>query len=417
MFVVLRNSWALLLGMMLFMVGNGLQGTLLGVRGSSEGFSTFELSVVMSGYFVGFLFGSQIAPKMIKRVGHVRVFAALGSLISAALIMFPVAVDPIAWTLLRIVIGFCFSGVYVTAESWLNDASTNETRGQTLSIYLIVQMLGIVTAQYLLLLADPNGFILFILPSILVSLAFAPILLSVAPAPAFGTTKVLPIRKLFEISPTSCVGVFLVGAMFSGLFGMSAVYGSQQGFELKQISAFVASIYVGGMVLQYPIGWLSDQMDRRKLAILTSIFGVGACVLAIVFAGNFYMLLVMMFFVGGVANPLYALLLAYANDYLDYEDMAAASGGLIFITGIGAIMGPIIMGQLMETIGPNGFFIFLAAMMAGVAGYGIYRSSIRDAPDTADNSNYSAVTPSTTAVAVEYAQEAWAESDEENTED
>ena len=150
---------------------------------------------------------------------------------------------------------------------------------------------------------------------------------------------------------------------------------------------------------------------------MTSVFGVGACVLAIVFAGNFYMLLVMMFFVGGVANPLYALLLAYANDYLDYEDMAAASGGLIFITGIGAIMGPIIMGQLMETIGPNGFFIFLAAMMAGVAGYGIYRSSIRDAPDTADNSNYSAVTPSTTAVAVEYAQEAWAESDEENTED
>jgi len=412
MFIVIRNSWALLLGMLLFMVGNGLQGTLLGVRGNMEGFSTLELSYVMSGYFVGFLFGSRIAPKMIQRVGHVRVFAALGSLISAALIMFPIVVDPIAWAVLRIIIGFCFSGVYVTAESWLNNASSNETRGQTLSIYLIVQMVGIVTAQYLLLLADPGGFILFILPSVLVSLAFAPILLSVLPAPSFGASKVLTIRKLFKISPTSCVGIFLLGGIFSALFGMSAVYASQQGFKLSHISIFVASIYVGGMVMQYPIGWLSDHMDRRRLAILISVFGVLASLSAMLVSANFWMLVVMMFFIGGVANPLYALLLAYANDYLDYEDMAGASGGLIFINGIGAILGPIVTGQMMDRMGPNGFFLFLAIMLAGIAGYAIYRSSIRETPDSTEHSNYAAFSPSTTAVAVEFAQEAMAEEDQ-----
>jgi MFS family permease len=147
MIQVLGTSWALLLGIGLLMVGNGVQGTLLGVRGAIEGFTTFEMSVVMSAYFVGFLGGSRLAPELIRRVGHVRVFAALGSLISAVLVLYAAVPDWIAWTLLRVLIGFCFSGVYVTAESWLNNAATNETRGQTLSLYMIVQMLGVIAAQ------------------------------------------------------------------------------------------------------------------------------------------------------------------------------------------------------------------------------------------------------------------------------
>ncbi len=185
MLTVLRQSWALLLGVMLLMLGNGIQGTLLGIRGGLEGFSTQEMSYVMSSYFVGFLFGSRLTPGMIRRVGHVRVFAALGSMISAVLVLYPVLPDWTAWALMRVVIGFSFSGVYITAESWLNNASTNETRGQALSLYMIMQMVGIIGSQVLLNFGDPSGFVLFVIPSVLVSLAFTPILLSVSPAPAF----------------------------------------------------------------------------------------------------------------------------------------------------------------------------------------------------------------------------------------
>ena len=183
MIAVLGSAWALFLGMGLLMVGNGMQGTLLGVRGEIEGFSTFSLSLVMSAYFLGFLGGSRMAPEMIRRVGHVRVFAALASFISAVLILFPSITEPWAWIALRIVIGFCFSGVYVTAESWLNNATTSENRGQALSVYMIVQMSGIVAAQALLVTGDPSGFILFVIPSVLVSMSFAPILLSITPTP------------------------------------------------------------------------------------------------------------------------------------------------------------------------------------------------------------------------------------------
>ena len=180
MFQVLSRSWALLLGMMFLMVGNGLQGTLLGIRGSIEGFSTFEMSIVMSAYFAGFLGGSKIAPDLIRRVGHVRVFAALASFISAILILYPMFAHPVTWALGRVAIGFCFSGVYVTAESWLNNSADNTNRGKALSMYMIVQMIGIVSAQAVLAIGDVSGYILFIIASVLVSISFAPILLDIS---------------------------------------------------------------------------------------------------------------------------------------------------------------------------------------------------------------------------------------------
>ena len=198
---VFSNSWALLLGMLLLMVGNGLQGTLLGIRGEIEGFSTSSMSLVMSAYFLGFLGGSRLAPRMIRRVGHVRVFAALASFISAVLILYPTWANPYVWAVERVVIGFCFSGVYVAAESWLNNDSTNDTRGQALSAYMIVQMVGIVLAQMLLLVADPSGYVLFVIPSVLVSISFAPILLSISPTPAFDSPKPMSLRDLVKISP------------------------------------------------------------------------------------------------------------------------------------------------------------------------------------------------------------------------
>ncbi|WP_170437844.1 MFS transporter [Ruegeria arenilitoris] len=407
MLQVLASAWALLLGMGLLMIGNGLQGTLLGVRGEIEGFSTLQMSFVMSAYFVGFLGGSRLAPEMIRRVGHVRVFAALASFISAVMISYPMLTDPIAWSLGRVVIGFCFSGVYVTAESWLNNAASNENRGQALSLYMIVQMIGIVSAQALMLAGDPAGYETFVIASILVSVSFAPILLSISPTPAFDTTKPMTLRQLMDTSPLGCVGMFLLGGIFSAQFGMAAVYGARAGLTLVEISTFVASFYIGALVLQYPLGWFSDRMDRRLLILLVSVVGGISAAVGMVFGVDFPVLLAAAFVIGGMSNPLYSLLIAYTNDYLEHEDMAAASGGLIFINGLGAIAGPLITGWLMgdAVFGPPGFFLFIAALLFAMAVYAVYRMTQRASVPVDETGTMSPLYPTASPVALEVAQE------------
>lgn len=414
---VLSNTSPLLLGILLLMIGNGLQGTLLGVRGVAEGFSTLEISIVMSAYFAGFLGGSQAAPLLIRRVGHVRVFAALASFISAALILFPVVTDPWVWTALRVGLGFCFSGVYVTAESWLNNSTTNEMRGKVLSAYMLVQTLGIILAQWILAQGDPSGFVLFIIPSVLVSISFAPILLSVAPTPAFETTKPMTLRQLFKASPLGCVGMFLMGGVFASQMAMAAVYGGQADFSLGQISMFVAAIYLGALVFQLPIGWLSDHSDRRRVIFASAAVGAIACVLGTMFAGSYIFALVAGFIAGGMSSPLYSLLIAHTNDYLAPEDMAASSGGLIFINGVGAVGGPLIAGWLMSVTGPRGYWLFQIVLMGGVALYALWRMTRRAGVSVEDSASYVPVMPSTTPVAAEVAQEVaieLAEDDSEN---
>ena len=412
MLLVMQGSWALLLGMLFLQLGNGLQGTLLGVRGELHGSSTFEMSVVMSAYFLGFLGASKLVPDLIRRVGHVRVFAALASFISAILILYPLLVNPWVWTGGRVIIGFCFCGVYIAAESWLNNAATNENRGQLLSSYMVVQMAGIVAAQLLLLTGDPSGFELFVLISVLVSISFAPILLSITPTPAFETTKPMSIKELFSTSPLGCVGMFFLGGIFSAQFGMAPVFGTSADLSLLQISIFVAAFYLGAMVFQIPVGWLSDRMDRRILIVVTSAIGFIASVIAIFGENIFIILLGSAFFIGGMSNPLYSLLIAYTNDFLEPDDMASASGGLLFLNGLGAISGPLFTGYLMTEIGPIGFFVILAALLGVLTVYGFYRMTQRGISDV-DTSSYATVLPTTSAVAVEIAQELAIEAAEE----
>ena len=408
MFQVLTSAWALLLGMVLLMIGNGMQGTLLGIRGEIEGFSTLEMSIVMSAYFAGFLGGSRMAPNMIRRVGHVRVFAALASLISAVMILYPTFADPWIWTLGRVLIGFCFSAVYVTAESWLNDAADNSNRGKALSLYMVVMTVGIVVSQYLLLTADPSGFVLFVIPSVLVSIAITPILLSISPVPAFDTTKPMTLRELFHVSPLGCVGMFLLGGVFAAQFGMAPVYGTQAGLSVAEISTFVSTFFIGAVLLQYPIGWLSDRFDRRLLIFSVAIIGLLGSMLGLALGGVFTLLLVSAFVVGGMSNPLYSLLLAHTNDFLDHDDMAAASGGLVFINGLGAVAGPLIVGALMENVGPGGFYMFTGVLFAMLVGYAAYRMTQRSTIAVEDTGAYvpmaqAAMTPVAMEIAQEYA--------------
>lgn len=406
---VFRDSWALLLGLMLLMLGNGLQGTLLGVRGAMEGMTPTTLSFVMSAYFVGILIGSRLTPRMIRNVGHVRVFAALASLISAGFLLYAAFPDPWVWAGVRLIVGFSFCGVYVVSESWLNDRATNETRGQAMSAYMLVQMVGIVAAQGLLTLADPAGFALFALISALVSVAVAPMLLHAAPAPFFRTAGRMTLRRLYAASPLGCVGVFILGGVVSAMFGMGAVYGAQAGLTITQISTFVGAIYLGGLLAQWPIGWLSDRMDRRKLI-------VGCCAVAALaglfgaLTSGFWPSLAAAALVGAMGNPLYGLLIAHTNDFLDPEEMAAASGGMLFLNGVGAVSGPLVVGALMDFAGPGAYFAYFAGLFVAIAGYGAWRMTRRPAPAAATTGPHASVLPSASPVAVEIVTEIAAES-------
>lgn len=405
MISVLQSSWALLLGMFLLMIGNGLQGTLLGVRGAMEGFDPALLSYVISAYFVGFLGGSRLAPRMIRSVGHVRVFAAMGSLISAAFVLYAAIPDLIAWGVLRFIVGFCFSSVYIVAESWLNDAADNRTRGKALSLYMVVQMLGIVTAQGMLNVADPGGYALFVLISVLVSVSFMPILLSTAPAPIVEQAPRMTLSRLFHTSPLGFVGAVLVNAIFAALFGMAAVYGTVRGLSLAEISAFVAAIYVGGLVFQWPIGWLSDRMDRRALIIVISGFCAVICIAGIALGDEPVALYLVALGIGGGINPIYALLIAHTNDFLEPKDMPSASAGLMFIGGLGAIGGPVIVGQMMQTLGAWAYFLYVMICMSGISIYGLYRMTRRAAREGAETGAFASISPTAGPVAMEIAQE------------
>ncbi|GAA4225607.1 MFS family permease [Sagittula marina] len=403
MIKVLSGVWALLLGIVLIMLGNGMHFTLIGLRGGLEGFSSTALAIVTSGYFIGFLSGAQVTPQLIRRVGHVRVFAALGSFMSAGLIAFPLVTEPWAWTLLRLIIGFCMSGVYVTAESWLNDAATNETRGKVLSAYMIAQTVGIIGAQGLLTLGDAGTSALFIGASILVSISFAPILLSITPVPVVEVARPMPLRQLFSSAPLATIGIFLLGSVYATQTGMGPVFGSKVGMTATQISLFVAMLFAGALVLQYPIGWLSDQMDRRKLIFGSASVGALACAMGWFTGGSFGALLGAAFVAGGVTTPLYALFLAFTNDTLAVEDMPAASGGLVFTFGLGAIVGPLATGWAMQAVGPQAFWLTLGTGFLAIVVYALYRMSQRAAPSVDESDSYLNVLPTSTTIAVEAA--------------
>ena len=269
---------------------------------------------------------------------------------------------------------------------------------------MIVQMVGIIAAQGILNLADPSGYTLFVVMSVLVSISFAPILLVRSEAPAFQATKRMSLVQLFRISPLGCVGTFLLGGVLAVMFAMSAVFGIQKGLSVAQISAFVAAIYAGGLILQFPVGWLSDRVDRRTLILGLTAAGAVATVVGGLLSGFFAVVLALGLVIGGVANPLYSLLIAYTNDFLDPSDMAAAAGGLLFINGLGAMTGPVVSGALMSWFGPDAFFAYIAGMFALMAGYAAYRMTRRPAPSVAETSRYAPVMPQASPVALEAAQ-------------
>jgi len=370
----LLSSWALLLGFGILMLGDGLQGTLLAVRADQEGFATAITGLVMSSFYVGFLLGSIMTPKITAQVGHIRVFAALAALASAAILVHAVFVQVPVWIALRFVSGFCFAGLYIVAESWLNDRATNETRGKLLSLYMVVSYLGVGAGQLLLNLAEPGEYLLFILTSVLISIAVVPLLLSAGSPPAFRESVNISLRELFRLSPLGIVSMFAVGLVTATFFALGPVYGQRIGLDIENISYFMAAAVAGTVILQGPVGALSDRFDRRiVLTVVTLLAALAAVICVPLSQESSLALLLSVGLFGGLAIPLYSICIAYTNDHLHPSQMIAASGALVLTGGLGAVLGPILIAIIMDRFGDQMFFWSMGGIHGLMGLYALYR--------------------------------------------
>ena len=370
---IIISIWPLFAGLSLIGLAVGVQGSLLGVRAELEGFDDYLIGLLMSCYFAGFLAGSLLTPKMIQRVGHIRIFAALSAVASVTILIHAIYVEPWAWALMRLLTGFAFSTIYVVSESWLNQSSNNANRGQILSIYTTILLAGICAGQFMLNLANPMDFTLFILISVMVSVAAVPILLSVIITPAIEETERVSIRHLWYRTPMGVTGIILSQWVSSILFGMGAVYATKLGFSVYQVANFMGAMMAGGMILQWPLGKLSDMVDRRWVICV-------ACLMAVLFAllisresEASIRLYVLIFIFGGCSLSLYSIVVALTNDHLRPSEIVPASGTIVLISGLTSITGPITAVFWLQIFGLQSFFVLLASCLLILAGISLWR--------------------------------------------
>jgi MFS family permease len=398
-----RQVWALLLGVTILALGNGLHGSLVGIRSAAENFDTTTTGFIMSGYSLGLILSAYLTPRLVTYVGHIRVFAAFASIVSTAVLLIPLWVDPLFWFAMRFVAGVCTSGLYIVAESWLNEAATNKTRGKLLSIYMTLTFGAMGCGQLLLNITDESGFARFIAVSALVSLALVPISLLRSEPPNIESVRGVSVVDIYRASPLAAVAVFANGLGQSAFFSMGAVFGITLGLSLPYISLMMALPPVGVILSQYPIGALSDRYDRRSVLTVLSFLAAALAAAAIPAARlSPFLLIGIVTAFGLVALPIYSLVVAYANDHLSKDQMLGASSKLILLYGIGAILGPLLAGAFMRQIGSAGFMAYMVLIYGGTGGFALFRTMKRPAvpAETAPVVQLSPVTTAVTAQAL-----------------
>ncbi|MDJ0390983.1 MFS transporter [Roseomonas sp. E05] len=377
---------ALLVGYALLQMGNTLQGSLLTLRGGREGFSAASIGLVGSGFYVGLIFGSLYAGRLVRGVGHARAFAALAAIASSVPLLHLMLINPWLWPLGRALTGFCFAGLFIVVESWLNGAASSAVRGQILSIYGMTGMLSGVAGQLLLTTAAPTSFVLFCLVSIIISFALVPVVLSRAQAPAQGEgDATLNLRRLYSQSPFGVVAAFLVGISTSSYYSLGPLFAQRAGLEAGSVAVFMACGSLGGFLATWPMGWLSDRIDRRRLSVGLAMVAAGALLwmtLSVPEHPPRAVLYALVGVFGMLVIPAYSLVLAHVNDHVPPGQFAAASGGLLILWGAGSALGPVLGGVAMASLGNRGLGWQILGAQALIAAWGIYRISQRAAPET-----------------------------------
>jgi MFS family permease len=417
MIKIIRNSWALFMGFGIIVVSHGFQGNLLGIRSVIENFNFIATGIMMSAYFVGFFIGATVVPRLVTKVGHIRVFAAFASMASLSSLVHVVFVDPYIWIFARFLTGFSMIGIFIIVESWLNDRANNKTRGKVLSLYMLVTYVGMALGNLLLNVSDPRYYEPFILISLLFSIALIPILLTKRKPPKFRKNIAIKIKELFKISPFGTISMFCTGFVLAPIFSLLSVYAVTMKLSIFETSLLLVGVMLAGALFQWPIGSLSDKYDRRKIMIGSSLAAIIFSISAIFASGvgnslpnlfaestvsfNYFStvmdksrLFIFIVLLAGITLPLFSLNLALVNDYIPKEKFVAAGSGLNILFGLGAMAGPIMCSILMHFLGPNGFFIHISIFLIVIIVFGFYGLSQREI----ENNPESTFTPLPTTI-------------------
>jgi MFS family permease len=372
---------ALLLAVAVLLMGNGLQSTLLPLRATIEDFSSIDIGVLGSSYFLGFALGCLRGPYVVRRVGHIRTFTAMVAIASTSALVHALLLEPWVWWPMRAITGFCFAVLYMVIESWLNERATNETRGLVFSIYTVINLTMMTFGQLMLMASDPNGFPLFALVSILVSLAAVPVALTGAQAPAPITNVKIRLRHLYAISPVGFVGSLAVGLANGSFWALAPVFARSDEDGVTAVALFMSAVVLGGALGQVPAGRASDRVDRRRVIAAFAV-AAGAIGIAMSLAQRDLGqgLLAMGLVFGAAAFPLYSLCAAHLNDFVEDNGFVEASGGLLLLYGIGAVIGPLVASAAMRYGGVAMLFLFTAAVHIALAAFTLYRMRRRQAP-------------------------------------
>ncbi|MBX3496042.1 MAG: MFS transporter [Parvibaculum sp.] len=389
----LAPVFSLLMATAILLVGNGLLGTLIPIRAGYEGFATISVGIIGSFYFAGFLAGCFATPHIVRRAGHIRSFATFCGLAAAAPLIHAMSSDPAMWALMRVLTGLCFAGLYMVIESWLNEQSTNDTRGRIFAVYLAVNLTALAGGQLMLNAADSSGFVLFAICSILTSLALVPVAMttSVQPMPIQSTT--INIRNLYALSPVGLIGSFVVGLTNAPFWTLAPLFAIERGLGEGGVAAFMLAAIAGGAAAQWPIGRISDRMDRRRVIVVVCLgsaagevalvaAGISGSVTAIMLAGVLF---------GVFALTLYSVCVAHMNDHGQSESFVSISGGLLVVYSVGAIVGPTAASLGVGAFGISSIFVFPAVVHLLFAAYTAYRIVSAPALTEAQRSDFVAV--------------------------
>jgi len=399
---VLRTTWPLFLGVLFIGLGNGLQGTLSSWRADFEGFSVITTGLVMSGYFVGALFSSLLSPGQIKKTGQIRTYAAYASIASTAILIQILFIEPPVWFISRFLSGFCIAGIMIIVEGWLNSISSNENRGQIFSVHMIVVWGSLALGQGLFVVDNPAGVNLFILASILLSISLIPILLANIKAPDNEIQETLSVRNLWRASPSGIITVGFSGLASAGFFGVGTIYAIKSGLSISETAIFM-TLFIGfGALSQWPLGWLSDKIDRRKVILLCCAGVIGVCIVLAIFEFNTTAFLLINGLIGASTLPLYSIGVAQTNDRLEPKQMISASGTIVLVYSVFAALGPLTVSFFLSSFDQFGFLLFLGIVHITIAVIVLLMMFVHKDVEDTDQANFQVMThrPSTVAMEV-----------------
>ena len=410
---VIRTTWPLFLGIFFIGLGNGLQGTLSSWRADFEGFSVLTTGLIMSGFFVGALASSMLSPKQIKKTGQIRTYAAYASIASTAILIQILFIEPPIWFVARFLSGFCIVGIMIIVEGWLNSISSNENRGQIFSIHMIVVWGGLALGQGLFVVDDPAGISLFLLASILLSVSLIPILLTEIKAPETDVQESLGLKALWKASPSGVATIGLSGLASAGFFGVGTIYAVKAGLSVSETALFM-TLFIGfGAVSQWPLGWLSDKIDRRKVILLCCASVISICIVLVSFEFTSTIHLILSALVGAFTLPLYSIGVAQANDRLEPKQMISASGTIVLVFSVFAVLGPFTMSYFLELFEMLGFMIYMGIVHSIIAVTVLMMMMINQDVDESEQTDFQVMGQRPSVVAMEVIAEEALESQSE----